>query len=165
MMSKLIDFYFGDGRDSERRTFEEIWRRSDEELMHSDDVIQWLFPLDRPSSFNPDAPILTDKDIKLFRRSPILRQSVLTSFHRFLTVLGLSFDSDSVEEIKDVGLWAAPSHNWLRITRILKSLTLLGHEEEANALLRYCEVKATPAAVEMSLPYWRQAVQVEEKQS
>ena len=94
-MSQVIEFYRDEGRDSEGRTLEDIWNMSDEELMHSDDVIQWLFPLDKESAFNPDVPILTDDDIKLFRQSPILRQSVLTSFHRFLTVLGLSFDGNS----------------------------------------------------------------------
>jgi hypothetical protein len=160
-MSQLIDFYLG--HDSEGRTLEDVWQMTDEELLHSHDVIQWLFPLDRPSSFNPDAPILTSDDIVLFRLSPQLRDNTLTSFHRFLMVLGLRFEDGFMEEIRDVGLWAAPNHNWLRITRILKSLTLLGHEEEARALLRYCEVKATPAAVELSLPYWRQTVQVEEE--
>ena len=158
-MSQVIEFYQGEGRDSEGRTLEEIWGMSDEELMHSHDVIQWLFQLNQESAFNPDAPILTSNDIVLFRLSPQLRENTLTSFHRFLNVLGLSFGDGSVQETKDVGLWAAPNHNWLRITRILRSSSLLGHEEEAKALLRHCESKATPAAVEMSLPYWKQTIQ------
>lgn len=31
-------------------------------------------------------------------------------------------------------VWAMPNHNWLRITRILRSLTLLGMEGQAQAL-------------------------------
>jgi hypothetical protein len=31
-------------------------------------------------------------------------------------------------------VWTMPNHNWLRITRILRSLTLLGLEREAQAL-------------------------------
>jgi hypothetical protein len=166
-MSQLIGFYLGEQTNSDGRTLEEIWRMSKVELMHSDDVIQWLFPLDRQSAFNPDAPILTSNEIVFFRLSPQLRENTLTSFHRFLFVLGLLLEDGSVQEITDVGLWAGPNHNWLRITRTLESSSLLGHEEEAKALLRYCEAKATPAAVEMSLPYWKQAIRnvVEEEQS
>jgi hypothetical protein len=158
-MSQVIEFYQGEGRDSEGRTLEEIWGMSDEELMHSHDVIQWLFQLNQESAFNPDAPILTSNDIVLFRLSPQLRENTLTSFHRFLAVLGLSFGDGQVQETKDVGLWAGPNHNWLRITRILRSSLLLGHEEEAKALLDFCEAKATPAAVEFSLAHWKKAIQ------
>jgi hypothetical protein len=163
-MSQVIEFYQGEGRDSEGRTLEEIWGMSDEELMHNDDVIQWLFPLDQESSFNPDAPLLTGRDIVLFRLSPQLRENTLTSFHRFLAVLGLSFEDDSVKETKDVGLWAAPNHNWLRITRILRSSSLLGNEAEAKALLQFCEAKATPAAVEFSLAHWKQTIRNQVKE-
>lgn len=157
-MSRLIEFYRDEGRDSEGRTLEEIWSRSNEELMHSDDVIQWLFPLDTKSAFNPDAPVLTPDDIVLFRKSPQLQENTLTSFHRFIAVLGLSFEDGLIQEIKNVGLWIGPNHNWLRLTRILRSCSLLGHEQEAHALLSHCETKATPAAVEMSMLYWKQAI-------
>ena len=157
-MSQLIEFYRDEGRDSEGRTLEEIWNMSDDELMHRDDVIQWLFPLDKESAFNPDAPLLTPDEIVLFRQSPLLQENTLISFHRFIAVLGLSFEDGFIQEIKNVGLWTSPSSNWLRITRILRCCSMLGHEPETRALLSYCEAKATPAAIEMSLPFWKQAI-------
>jgi hypothetical protein len=36
-------------------------------------------------------------------------------------------------------VWAAPNHNWLRVTRILRSLTLLGLENEARALFKWLD--------------------------
>jgi hypothetical protein len=36
-------------------------------------------------------------------------------------------------------VWAAPNHNWLRVTRILRSLTRLGLETEAGALYRWLD--------------------------
>ena len=48
------------------------------------DFIQWMFPLEEPSQFNPDAPILTLADREAFDDDPVLRDNLLQSFDRFL---------------------------------------------------------------------------------
>ena len=114
-----------------------IW--DDEELEFVHDYIQWLFPLSDASAFNPDAPILTDEDIAAFAAEPALRANLAKSFERILRFFGLTQDaSGAVVEADNfasriVDIWEAPNHNWLRITRILRSLTLLGLAPSALA--------------------------------
>jgi hypothetical protein len=35
--------------------------------------------------------------------------------------------------------WAYPNHNWLRVSRVLRSLTLLGLEERARAFYAWLD--------------------------
>jgi hypothetical protein len=139
-MSRLVDFYRGLGTDTEGRSLEDIlvWPDDDLEAVH--DFIQWIFPLPEPSQFNSDAPLLTGADIAAFKGDPVLQANLLKSFNRILGFLGLAMagDGNVVEgdnfsaRVPDV--WAMPNHNWLRISRILRSLTLLGMESQAQAL-------------------------------
>lgn len=136
-MSRLLDFYRGEAPDSEGRYLEDIWNWPDSELEAVHDFIQWLFPLPEPSRFNPDAPLLTEEDIGAFRADKELRAKLRKSFERILTFLGLTETAGKISEgpnfrtrAKDI--WVTPNHNWLRITRILRSLTLLGLPEEAQ---------------------------------
>jgi hypothetical protein len=141
-MSQLLDFYRGEGTDREGRRLAEIWAWSDDDLEAVHDFIQWLFPLPEPSQFNPDAPLLREEEMAAFRSEPLLRSNVQQSFKRILTFLGLKQDEQGEvveganfsQRLADV--WAGPNHNWLRITRILRSLCLLGLGEEAEALYR-----------------------------
>ena len=138
VMSRLLSFYRG--TDAEGRRLEEIWSWDDGELEAVHDFIQWLFPLPEPSRFNPDAPLLTETDIAAFRGDEQLRANLRRSFERILTFLGLALSEDGkvvegpnfARRARD--LWAYPNHNWLRVTRILRSLRLLGLEDEAQAL-------------------------------
>ena len=90
------------------------------------------------------------------------------SFERIVTFLGLSVTEDGrVEEgpnfparLGDV--WAYPNHNWLRITRILRSLKLLGLEAEARALYERLETLYSSRRFPISadtFQFWTEAVQ------
>ncbi len=141
-MSQLTDFYRGEGSDAEGRRLGEVLAWPDGSLEAVHDFIQWLFPLPEPSRFNPDAPLLTPEDIAAFRREPALRANLRRSFERILPFLGLaeSAGGDVVEgpnfARRAPDVWNYPNHNWLRITRVLRSLRLLGLEAEAQALYR-----------------------------
>ena len=67
MRTPWLDFYRGNGPDSEGRTLAEILAWSDDELEAVHDYIQWLFPLPEPSMFNADAPVLTPAEIAAAR--------------------------------------------------------------------------------------------------
>jgi hypothetical protein len=144
-MSNLLEFYRGTGTDSEGRRLAEIWAWGDDELEAVHDFIQWLFPLPEPSQFNSRAPLLTDTDIAAFLTDDRLRASLRTSFHRFLSFLGLkATPEDEVIEgdnfaARRSDVWDFPNHNWLRITRVLRSLTLLGLGSEAQGLYGWLE--------------------------
>jgi hypothetical protein len=139
-MSRLLDFYRGVATDTEGRLLSDIWGWGDEDLEEVHDFIQWLFPLPEPSQFNPDAPLLTQEDIAAFRTDAQAQVNLRRSFERILAFLGFSLSTEgSVEEgvhfaSRAPKVWAFRNHNWLRITRILRSLTILGLEAEALAL-------------------------------
>jgi hypothetical protein len=145
-MSQLVDFYRGEATDTEGRLLQDIWVWGDDQLEEVHDFIQWLFPLPEPSHFNPDAPLLGQDDIIAFQKDEQLRGNLRKSFARILTFLGLrQTESGEIVEgenfsIRAVDVWEAPNHNWLRITRILRCLMVLGCEREAQVLYRRLEL-------------------------
>jgi hypothetical protein len=144
-MSRLVEFYCGTGTDGEGRRLDTILSWGDGRLEAVHDFIQWLFPLPEPSRFNADAPLLTEEDVAAFHREPQLRANLRRSFERILSFLGLAeIESGEVVEgpnfdSRTADVWDDPNHNWLRITRILRSLSLLGLGAEARALYRRLE--------------------------
>lgn len=79
-MSRLVDFYRGTKTDIEGRLLTDIlsWPNDDFEEVH--DFIQWLFPWMEPSQNNPDAPLLTNEDIAVFRNDPVIQANLKKSF-------------------------------------------------------------------------------------
>src|SRR4051812_18614981 len=115
-MSELVKFYSGAAPDDRGRFLSEIQGWPDHRLEQVHDFIQWLFPLREPSGANPDAPALDDADIREFRSSPELQSNLRASYLRML-----SFYSAPAKH------WLTPgNHNHLRITRMIKSMRLLG---------------------------------------
>jgi hypothetical protein len=165
-MSRLVEFYRGKSADAVGRTLQELWAWDDGRLEEVHDFIQWLFPLPEASAFNPRAPVLTADDIAAFRAEPALRENLLRSFARILAFLGLTAAADgTVTEgpnfaAREPEVWADPNHNWLRVTRILRSLHLLGLEEQSRALFAW--LKAAHDARRYPVPgdtfrYWAEA--------
>lgn len=166
-MSVLIDFYRGNATDSEGRFLREMWEWSDDELEEVHDFIQWMFPLTERSRYNPDALLLTSKDIATCRHDEILQENLNRSFKRILEFFGFSVAEDGTiveashfsSRVPDV--WAYPNHNWLRITRILKSLSLLGLTDEAVSLFQRLNAlysqRRFPITTE-TFEYWEEAV-------
>jgi hypothetical protein len=166
-MSQLVDFYRGEATDTEGRLLQDIWGWSDGRLEAVHDFIQWLFPLPEPSRFNPDAPLLGQDDIIAFQKDEHLRGNLRKSFARILTFLGLrQTESGEIVEgenfsIRAVDVWEAPNHNWLRITRILRCLMVLGCERDAQALYGRLEALYRSSRFPISADtfgYWSQAV-------
>jgi hypothetical protein len=163
-MSQLLDFYRGTGTDSEGRTLQELWGYSYDAMEHVHDFIQWLFPLVERSRFNPSAPLLTDADIAAFRAEPPLHENLLRSFRKFLDFLGLVYVDDRVEPAAAGAarraVFAAPNHNWLRISRVLASTRMLGLEPASRAFFSY--LKGLRDRDEAPIPadtfgYWQMA--------
>lgn len=165
--SALVRFHAGVATDSEGRRIAEIlaWGDSDLERVH--DYIQWLFPLPERSGFNPHAPILTPADIAAFRERAELRASLHSAFLRLLAFYGFAeVKAEGGPEIVRTAAfplraqnWLRPgNHNLLRISRILRALTLLGLEREARAFLAALEALHAEVGP-VALAYWRRAVQ------
>jgi hypothetical protein len=136
-VSRLIEFYLGEVPDSEGRTIHDILNFDLRELETVDNYIQWLFPVKERSQFNPNAPVLSDQDIAAFRRSEVLKRTLLDAFIKMLGFYGLELKDHKIVRSSawdQRKRWVAPfNHNFLRISRILTSLKLLGLEEYAQA--------------------------------
>ncbi len=169
LASRLIEFYSGRAPDHAGRFLHEIQQWPDERLEAVHDFIQWLFPLREPSPVNPQAPVPDRATIEAFEAQPELRETLRTSFRRMLRFYGLKMLAGEPLSIRRAPNFSERSRNWLhpgnhnhlRITRILKSLTLLGLRPEAAALLKcleeiYAEDPAKISAV--SMQFWRGAI-------
>ena len=125
--------FYGDdeGPNSSGYTLEQVlgWPDEDWELQH--DFIQWLFATDEPSMFNADAPVLDAATIALFRADPLLRHRLRRAFGRWLAFCGIACTADGLAfDNPNPRVWGRQNHNWLRITRVLRSLNLLGLPDE-----------------------------------
>jgi hypothetical protein len=164
MDSRLLDFYRG-GRDDKGRTLEEILAWPDEELEAVHNFIQWLFPLPERSGANPDAPVLDAATISAFRASSELQDRLRQSFLRMLRFYGLVFETGAVRPAANFSTrslnWLNPgNHNHLRLTRILRSLRLLGLESESEALFRALSgiYRAQPESItQRTYQFWESA--------
>jgi hypothetical protein len=135
---KLMRFFAG-GADDDGRTFDEILGWDDARLEMVHDYIQWIFPLPERSGANPSAPVLDAEAIDAIRGSAEMQGRLRSAFLRMLAFYGFALDGDAVVEGPRFATasrnWLhAGNHNHLRLTRMLRSLRVLGLEREAAAL-------------------------------
>jgi len=170
---QIIGFYSGTLPDHRGRYLHQIQLWADEQLESVHDYVQWLFPLPERSGFNLAAPVLTHESIQEFRSRPELQQKLRSSFLCMMTFYGLEVRTGEHITVtrapnfaaKATG-WLSPgNHNHLRITRILRCLTVLGLEAEAKAFFGCLseiyeseQNKPVPAISDDTMLYWRQAV-------
>ena len=118
---QLIRFYTGTGTDDRGRTIADVWRFSTDELEDVHDYIQWLFPLAERSAFNPAAPLVDAETARRFQSDAVLRKNLERSLELMLEFYDLAEPSDRLERRRP---WLTPhNHNFLRLTRMLKSLS------------------------------------------
>jgi hypothetical protein len=140
LMSRIAAFYDGKIVSSRGEHIEQIWLYDDSQLESIHTYIQWLFPLPEDSSPTPKIPLLCGTDIERFRKTEELRKKLLKSFQLMLKLYGFELRYDPEPIIEPTDRFAERSYNWLtannhnyfRITRILRSLTLLGLSKEST---------------------------------
>jgi hypothetical protein len=158
----LISFYLKESPNSDGRWLEEIWEWPDEDWEFEHDFIQHLFPLDTPSSFNADAPILDEAAIMEWNQDGLLQHNLRQSYKRWLQFCGVERVEGKFQLVdRKPNVWGGFNHNWLRITRVLRCLTLLGLQDEANeffALLKELRDSGAVAINDNSFRYWQKAV-------
>ena len=162
----LVAFYQGKAADYQGRTLSQIWGWDDRRLEEQHDYIQVLFPLPEPSHFNRRAPLLDAATLERFRTDPTIRANLLHSFGVMLRFYGFRREegtgqlvpADNFAARADEWLWPG-DHNHLRITRILKCLTLCGLKSEAQAFLDALSALPDQERVsDDSRWYWKDAV-------
>jgi hypothetical protein len=153
METAWLRFYRSEGPDSEGRTLEEILGWDDDALETTHDYIQWLFPLPERSAFNPRAPVLTEAEMAAARGDERVQQNLRRAQDRMRVFYRVTPEREHLPKA-----WACSvDHNHLRITRILRSLRLLGREQEAEALYRDLSRFDAPVD-ERAKRFWREAV-------
>lgn len=164
----VIRSYLGHGgMDHRQRTLSQALAWDDEILESTHDFIQWWFPLAEPSAFNVHAPIASRAEFKELQGDDRVRVGLELALHRMLRFYGLRIDASAVIEKTDEWdrrseNWAfRPNHNDLRITRMLKSLCLLGHRAHAEAFLAVLEGiirEGRDQSGQVPLRFWCQAL-------
>lgn len=166
-VTPILEFYHCRRPDDRGRFLMAILARDDAWLERTHDYIQWLFPLAEPSRFNPAVPVLGHKEINAFHQETLLRAHMRVALMRMLRFYGLAFAGGDIIRAsswndRKAGWFTRPTHNNMRITRILRSLTLLGQQETAGMLLAALE-KLTAEEPDCAVPadsmrFWRYAV-------
>ncbi|KAH6646037.1 opioid growth factor receptor conserved region-domain-containing protein [Truncatella angustata] len=144
---RLVQFYELQGADNRGRRLQQIIEWSDNRLESCHDYIQTLFPLPEESMF-ADAPVIDEETYLYWRQHASLRQNLRRAFERILTFYGFEISWDEADgggadrkphisekrgARSNLARWVRPmDHNHLRITRILRSLRVLGMEAEAR---------------------------------
>jgi hypothetical protein len=165
---RILSFYRHEATDDRGRTLDQVRAFDLRRLEQVHDYIQWLFPLPERSGANPSAPTLTAETIAAFRTDDALRRELLESFALMLSFYGfrLAHGTTRIERAPNaterIAEWLGPSnHNFLRLTRIMRSLTVLGLEEYARSLLSQLEhlYRESPHIVgDLTIGHWRRAV-------
>ncbi|KAI1504009.1 opioid growth factor receptor conserved region-domain-containing protein [Biscogniauxia marginata] len=148
-LRSLVNFYDPsvNGLDERHRTLDQIlaWRDSRLEIQH--DYIQILFPLPEGSVYSFMAPVIDEETFLYWRQHDELKENMRRALKRMLAFYGFEIKwekSESGERLVEItegadceekfARWVRRlNHNHLRITRIIRSLRVLGLEEEARA--------------------------------
>lgn len=154
-------------------TIERIMQFSNDQLENSHTYIQYVFPLKEPSAYNLKAPVLTDEEIEWIKSKAgeRARINLRLMYVRMIKFYGFEYKpsseemslilSDNFTERSKV--WLTPgNHNYKRITRILKCLTLCGMETYAKELFDVLEnlyQDSKDIIGEKTFTYWKQAME------
>lgn len=146
MSYDVLDFYLEQSPDYKGRTLSDIITMSDYQLEIVHDYIQVLFPIPEPSKFNEYAPILTDEEAALIRESIIARRSFINVVNKMCEFYG------------KYNHWCMPmNHNLLRITRIIRCVSLiLGFEAAEKVFNKFISLCAMNDFIidQETLNYW-----------
>lgn len=155
------------GQDHRQRSLDQALAWDDNMLETTHDYVQWWFPLSDPSAFSSDAPVASGAEFEELAGDPRVRAGQERAMHRMLRFYGLNLDATGTvskfDEWSRFSLnWAStPTHNDLRITRMLKSLCLLGHRTHAEAIFSALEEIIEEERGErgqVPLSFWRSAL-------
>ncbi|XP_054018416.1 opioid growth factor receptor-like protein 1, partial [Dryobates pubescens] len=135
------------------------WKGDYEKLEHNHTYIQWLFPL-REQGLNFYAKELTTYEIEEFKKTKEAIRRFLLAYKMMLEFFGIKL-IDKSGNVARAANWQErfqhlneSQHNYLRITRILKSLGELGYESFKSPLVKFI---LHEALVEDTIPNIKQS--------
>lgn len=132
-MDRAIAFYLDSNKIGEELdfTFSDVIEFDDARLEQCHGYVQWLFPIKEASAYIEHAPLVTDQTLADYNEYfDIVHPRMVKAFWRMLQFYfnnGRGFDA-----------WITPrNHNFLRITRIIKSLKLFGLDHAEKVLWQF----------------------------
>ncbi|XP_064364718.1 opioid growth factor receptor-like protein 1 isoform X2 [Dromaius novaehollandiae] len=135
------------------------WKGDYEKLEHNHTYIQWLFPL-REQGLNFYAKELTTYEIEEFKKTKEAIRRFVLAYKLMLEFFGIKL-IDKTGNVARAANWQErfqhlneSQHNYLRITRILKSLGELGYESFKSPLVKFI---LHEALVEDTIPNIKQS--------
>lgn len=160
----LYHFLIGNGKDIYGRTHEQILSMSDFKLETTHNYIQWLFPLNTPSRY-ADSIVLTDEMILSFQSDKDILDNMHRAFERMMRFYGFGRNGQgqliiASSRIKMRMTWLnRNNHNFLRLTRILRSLHLFGMSDLEHELFAILHSLANEYTfLTDPYEYWKDAV-------
>ena len=113
--------------DFKNRFLNDIWNFSDEDIEHTHDFIQLLFPLNEKSNSVFHGYYLnTNSAVTSIQSNDLAKSNIVKSSKWFLGFLE-----------RNTHWRRRHDHNYLRVTRIIKSIRLLVSDEEADEFYNY----------------------------
>jgi hypothetical protein len=146
MSQDIIGFYRGRAVNQLGMSIKDVLAMSTDQLETDHHYIQWVFPLPEKSQMVPTSPVLTQSDIDEFRSDDSLRGTMVRVILKMLDFYGLQLTTLGIGKGSNFDVraedWITPkNHNFLRLTRIIRSMKLLGLEDWAKSLYDcLCEV-------------------------
>ncbi|KAL6464448.1 hypothetical protein MHYP_G00267650 [Metynnis hypsauchen] len=123
--------------------FHQYWFHDYNKLENMHSCIQWLFPI-QEQGVNHCAHVLTQKEIKFFRKDEQLKRRLLTSYKLMLDFYGIKLLDENTGVVGHAENWTERfenlnrnAHHNLGLTRILKCLGILGFEHYQAPLVQF----------------------------
>ena len=121
-MSKILKFYRGEAPNTDGLLFDATVNLTDRQMEIGHQWVQWMFPLPEPSKAHPSSPVMSSDDIAAFVSTPELQVRARRALDRFQLFLA---NTTAWRRDRD--------HNHLRITRVIRFLSVIGMAEDAKA--------------------------------
>lgn len=169
-MGTLRSFYTNQLKNPEGLYLKDIWGFNDWEIENTHHFIQWLFPLEMKSNHSETAPIVGEDDLSEMLSDPKVRENLLHSLNMMENFWGFEVPHKSCQFIRPRGFqsfltkdWlTAYNHNYIRIARVIHSLSIFGFDQEAKELVSYLEKSVFPNYKHLigqeTMDYWKSAL-------
>jgi hypothetical protein len=160
----IIEFYCNQRAYSKDIFLKDILKKDDIWLETSTNYFPWIFPLDKPSLKVKSSPILMQEDIRFFKENEECQNNMRFVLQRMLNFWGIAYEKHDMYVLGNSPLFIASqphNHNYRRLSRAMRSLKLLGFQEEAEQLQAccLCFAKEYPQCVsEKTVWYWKIAL-------
>lgn len=163
---ELVGFFLGQEPDDKGRLITDYLNFSFVEIEAIHDFIQWAFPTSKPSQFNLRAPLIKEGFAETFQNNSLALNNYCLMCHRYLSHIGFNCKGTyckNCEIYEEDGhrmeYWKIPTHNLLRITRMLQSLCEVGNHNCSRKVYEALLLKKEKENARLSyetLRFWKE---------